>query len=83
RGGDRPKTLRRIVSPMPPTLPVDPTVAPFSLPRTSEVVEIGLLLPASWAEALVDLSKRRGESVAQILRGLVRRELEAEALADG
>ncbi|WP_422926866.1 hypothetical protein [Singulisphaera sp. PoT] len=40
-----------------------------------EVVEIGLLLPANRAKALVELSKRRQESVAQILRGLIDRAL--------
>jgi hypothetical protein len=37
----------------------------------AEVVEIGLLLPANWAIALIELSKVRGESVAQILRASV------------
>ncbi|SIO65504.1 hypothetical protein SAMN05444166_7713 [Singulisphaera sp. GP187] len=39
------------------------------------VVEIGLLLPANQADALVELSKRRHQSVAQILRGLIDRAL--------
>jgi hypothetical protein len=40
-----------------------------------EVVEIGLLLPVNRADALVELSKRRQQSVAQILRGLIDRAL--------
>ena len=36
-----------------------------------DVVEIGLLLPANWANALVALSRQRQQSVAQLLRGLI------------
>jgi hypothetical protein len=36
-----------------------------------EIVEIGLLLPAGRADALLELSRRRQQSVAQILRGLI------------
>ena len=43
-----------------------------------EIVEIGLLLPANRADALVELSKRRQQSVAQILRGLIDRALSDE-----
>ena len=56
-------------------------MAPFlgndaSKPRTSpfladDIVEIGLLLPANRAEALLDLSRRRHQSVGQLLRGLI------------
>ena len=42
---------------------------------TGEVVEIGLLMPASWADALLEMSKRRRQSVGQILRGMIDREL--------
>ena len=42
-----------------------------------QVVEIGLLLPANWAAALIELSKIRQVSVAQILRGSV-----AQTLSD-
>ena len=38
---------------------------------SDDVVEIGLLLPANRAEALLDLSRRRHQSVGQILRGLI------------
>lgn len=47
-----------------------------------DVVEIGLLLPTSWAEALVEMSKSRGESVAQIVRGLINREIVADRALD-
>ncbi|MGE3818818.1 MAG: hypothetical protein AB7I30_05240 [Isosphaeraceae bacterium] len=43
-----------------------------------DVVEIGLLLPASWAVELVEMSKRRGQSVAQILRGMIDLEISTE-----
>jgi hypothetical protein len=53
-----------------------------SLPATKtgmtthgEVVEIGLLLPVNRADALIELSKRRQQSVAQILRSLIDRAL--------
>ena len=41
----------------------------------TEVVEIGLLVPQSWARALVELASRRNQSVAQILRTLIDHEL--------
>ncbi|HWE35526.1 MAG TPA: hypothetical protein VG406_03060 [Isosphaeraceae bacterium] len=43
-----------------------------------EMVELALLLPASRAEALLDLSRQRRESVAQTLRALIDRALAAE-----
>jgi hypothetical protein len=39
------------------------------------VVEIGLLLPANRAAALINLAKDRHESVGQVLRQLIEREL--------
>jgi hypothetical protein len=45
------------------------------IPSQGDVVEIGLLLPANRADALLELSKRRHQSVAQILRGLIDRAL--------
>ncbi len=44
-----------------------------------EVVEIGLLLPANRANALVELSRRRHQSVNQLLRGLIDHALTDEA----
>ncbi|WP_435005982.1 hypothetical protein P12x_003689 [Tundrisphaera lichenicola] len=39
------------------------------------VVEIGLLLPSNRADALMKLAKERQETVGQILRKLIDREL--------
>jgi hypothetical protein len=36
-----------------------------------DVVEIGLLLPADWAAALFELSTKRQQSVAQLLRSFI------------
>ncbi|AGA25789.1 hypothetical protein [Singulisphaera acidiphila] len=52
-----------------------------TLPQGGGVVEIGLLLPADRADALVELSKRRHQSVAQILRGLIDRALTDDEVA--
>jgi len=38
---------------------------------SSDVVEIGLLLPTNWANSLIELSKQRHQSVAQVLRGII------------
>jgi hypothetical protein len=43
----------------------------------NDVVEIGLLLPADWAAALIELSKKRQQSVGQILRSFIGRGLVA------
>jgi hypothetical protein len=49
---------------------------------TPDVVEIGLLLPADWARALVELSQKRQQSVGQLLRAFVGRALtENDALS--
>jgi hypothetical protein len=45
-----------------------------------DVVEISLLLPAKWADALVELSKQRRQSVGQILRRLIDRALSEDEL---
>ena len=53
----------------------------LSKPSTTsapDVVEIGLLLPTSRVNALIELSKKKHQSVGQILRGLIDR-----ALVDG
>ncbi len=36
-----------------------------------DVVEIGLLLPVAWADALLEMSKRRRQSVGELLRGMI------------
>jgi hypothetical protein len=38
---------------------------------SDDIVEIGLLLPAHRAEALLALSRQRHQSIGQILRGLI------------
>jgi hypothetical protein len=45
----------------------------------AEVVEVQLLLPAQWAQELMQLSRARGESVAQILRSMIGRGLQDES----
>ena len=37
----------------------------------NDVVEIGLLLPTNWANMLVELSRQRHQSVAQVLRTII------------
>ena len=49
---------------------------------TPDVVEIGLLLPTSRVNALIELSKKKHQSVGQILRGLIDRALLDGATAD-
>jgi hypothetical protein len=56
--------------------PIQGSVAPKTgMAPHGDVVEIGLLLPANRADALVELSRRRQQSVGQILRGLIDRAL--------
>ena len=43
----------------------------FSSQFTNDVVEIGLLLPTNWANTLIELSKQRHQSVAQVLRAII------------
>src|SRR5262245_39015817 len=62
-----------------PMAPIPCTYASKSgITDDREVVEIKLLLPASWANALIEMSKRRQQTVGQILRSIIRR-----ALTDG
>jgi hypothetical protein len=49
----------------------------FGKNATDEFVEISLLVPTSRVEALLDLSRRSHQSVAQILRSLIDRALDA------
>lgn len=56
----------------------DPPIQSFGRGKNAEVVEIGLLLPSSWADELIEMSKHRGQSVAQILRGLIGKEISAD-----
>jgi hypothetical protein len=49
---------------------------------TPDVTEIGLLLPTCRVKALIELSRRRQQSVGQILRGLIDRALLDDERAD-
>ncbi len=49
---------------------------------SGDVVEIGLLLPASWADALIEMSKKRQQSVGQILRTMIDRGLMDDQTSD-
>lgn len=54
--------------------------APMLTPEPhGEVVEVALLLPKRRADALIDLARQRRQSVGQILRALIEREVLAEA----
>jgi hypothetical protein len=57
-------------NPVPASFEDVPAAFPGS-PDLPQIVEIGLLLPANWAAALIELSKIRQVSVAQILRGSI------------
>jgi hypothetical protein len=41
-----------------------------------DVVEIGLLVPTDWAQALIELSHQRQQSVGQLLRSMINHELQ-------
>jgi hypothetical protein len=65
-----------LVAVNPTAAPVSDLVPPLALANSrDDVVEIGLLLPAHWAIALVELSKQRRESVGQLIRALIGRAL--------
>ena len=50
--------------------------ASFSSNATpDDVVEISLLLPRDWANTLIELSKKRQQSVGLILRSIIRHAL--------
>ena len=55
--------------PTPPT--TDIGASAFSSQFTNDVVEIGLLLPTNWANTLIEISKQRRQSVAQVLRAII------------
>ena len=52
---------------LPPPLPA----SNLGGPADNEVVEISLLLPAPWAQDLLEMSRQRGQSVGQILRSMI------------
>ena len=51
-------------------------------PETGDVVEIGLLLPTTWADALLEMSKRRQQSVGQLLRSMIDRGIMDDRMSD-
>jgi hypothetical protein len=51
------------------------TASKLGVMGSGDVVEIGLLLPSSWANALVELSKRRRQTVGALLRSMIDRAL--------
>jgi uncharacterized protein with PIN domain len=55
-----------------------PEAPPVLTEPPAAVVELSLLLPTNRAEALIALSRRRGQSVGQILRQWIERGLAAE-----
>ncbi len=58
----------------PSTALSDPGPASYSdTAAAGGVVEFGLLLPAEWAVTLIELSKKRQQSVGQMLRSAIER----------
>ena len=51
---------------------------PAVLQNPDDVVEIGILLPANRAADLIQIARSRRESVGQLLRGMIDRELAAQ-----
>jgi hypothetical protein len=49
--------------------------------RNEDVVEVGLLLPAEWAAALIELSRKRQESVGELIRTCIGRVLSENSAA--
>lgn len=50
-------------------------LTPSSSSFREDVVEVGLLLPAEWAAALIELSRKRQESVGELIRTCIGRVL--------
>jgi hypothetical protein len=63
--------MSMIATSVPVTTASDMSTTAPSHPSPNDVVEIGLLLPTNWANTLIELSKQRHQSVAQILRGII------------
>ncbi len=58
------------------------TAPPIGSHESGDVVEIGLLLPTSWADALLEMSKRRRQSIGQILRTMIDRGLMDDSMSN-
>jgi hypothetical protein len=63
--------MLKVETSLAPATNVDVPASSVSNAGLPQVVEVGLLLPINWANALNELSKLRGESVAQILRASI------------
>jgi hypothetical protein len=63
--------MSMIATSIPTTATTDIGVSAPANQSSSDVVEIGLLLPMNWASALIELSNQRHQSVAQVLRAII------------
>jgi hypothetical protein len=63
--------MLKVETSLAPATNVDTPASPVSNAGLPQVVEVGLLLPINWANALIELSKLRGETVGQILRASI------------
>ena len=64
----------------PPSAPIhDVVAASLGNGCSDDVVEINLLLPSGWANELIELSRERRQSVAQILRSMIGQALQQGA----
>ena len=57
------------------------TATKLGMAPPGPLVEVGLLLPSAWAEALLEISERRQQTVGQVLRGFIDRALLDEQAA--
>lgn len=48
-------------------------------PRLDDIVEVSLLIPSRWADDLMELSRKRGQTVGQLIRSMIGQALEHEA----
>jgi hypothetical protein len=60
-----------IATSIPTPATTDIGASALSSHSSNDVVEIGLLLPTTWANTLIELSKQRHQSVAQVLRAII------------
>jgi len=65
--------------PMPSATAAGLDIPALTAEPRGEVVEVALLLPKRRADDLLDLARRRRQSVGQILRALIEREVRAGA----
>ena len=49
---------------------------------SGQLIAVGLLPPATWADALLEISKRRRQSVGQILRTMIDRGIMDDRTSD-